>query len=120
MRTLLAAAATLSLALLIGCANFATNTFRAEQTSESLVYAAYVGYTNYLVQYPGAVSPESQAKIKDARLKYAATLGTLDALVTAYETNSAVQPQIEALLTTLNDQSSNIVWLVNYFRSGGH
>src|SRR6266702_1690506 len=96
------------------CAVFSTNIFRTQQTSENLVYTAYIGYTNYLTTH--TINPQLQAQIKDIRLKFAATDKTIDTLRLSYETNSALKPQIEATITTLQDQASNIVWLIHYYQ----
>ncbi|CAK0780997.1 exported hypothetical protein [Gammaproteobacteria bacterium] len=107
----------LALALLVpGCASFSTNTFRAEQTAVNLAHGAYVGWTNYLAEFP--VSAERSNAVKVARLKFAATAGTVEALRASYETNNQVRPTLEATLLTLADQSSNIVWLVTFFKEG--
>lgn len=101
----------------VACASFATNTYRAEQTSVNLVFTAYVGWTNYLDTTEGSkVSPEARAAVKDSRLKFAATVSTLENLRAAYETNSAVKPQIVAALDTVSNQSSNVVWLISYLK----
>ncbi len=102
------------LILLIGCKSFSTNTFRAEQAATDLVFAAYVGYTNALPHLN--ITQEQKDKVADFRLRFAATVKTSEALRASYQTNSSVKPQIQALLTSLTDQSSNIVWLVNYLQ----
>lgn len=104
---------------LVGCASFSTNTFRTEQTAVNLAYGAYVSYTNYLFVYPGKVSIDTSNAVRQARLEFAASVGTLDNLRLAYATNSAVQPTITATISTLQDQASNIVWLVTYIQAGG-
>lgn len=111
MRTILAGIACV---FLFGCSSFSTNTFRAEQTAVNVAYTAYVGWTNYLNQYP--FDPATVDRVKEARLKFAATVGTVESLRAAYETNSSVKPQLQATLTTLSDQSSNLVWLISYLK----
>jgi hypothetical protein len=101
--------------VMVGCASFSTNTFRAEQTAVNMAFTAYQGWTNYLALFP--VSAERSNAVKTARLQFAATVGTVEALRVAYETNSAVKPQLQATLLTLADQSSNVVWLVNFFQA---
>lgn len=103
------------LALLVGCTSFSTHVFRTEQTAVELAYSAYIGYTNSLLYL--AITPDQSNAIKQARLKFAATVGTVEALRGAYETNSAVKPQLEAITSTLLDQGSNIVWLINFVKS---
>ena len=100
--------------ILSGCARFPTQVFRLEQSSTQLAYTAYMGWTNYMAHYP--VTLEAASKVKQARLQFAATARTIDALRYAYETNREVRPMIEATLITFADQSSNIVWLVNYYQ----
>jgi hypothetical protein len=108
-----AAFSALLLAMLVaGCTSFSNHVFRTEQTSVHLAYGAYVGYTNALPQLH--ISPQASNDVKEARLQFAATVQVIDGLRVAYETNSAVKPQLEATLLTLADQSSNLVWLVHY------
>lgn len=106
------------LALLMGCASFSTNTFRTEQTAVNLVYTAYVGYTNAIPVLH--LTPDQSNAVKVARMKFAASVGVLEGWRSAYETNSAVKPQLQAALDALTDQSSNFVWLVTYLRSSTH
>lgn len=100
--------------LTVGCTTYSTHVFRVEQSATSVAYTAYVGWTNYLANFP--VDPSVSNEVKQARLKFAATVGTVEALRTEYETNTATKPLLEATLTTLSDQSSNIVWLINYYK----
>lgn len=113
------------LALLMGCASFSTHVFRTEQTAVNLVYAGYVGWTNYLI--PAMANTNlSLAKqhsllvasneVKQARLRFAATVHTVEEFRLAYETNAALRPQLEAALFGLLQQSSNVVYLIYYWR----
>jgi hypothetical protein len=102
--------------LVAGCAMLTTNVFRTQQTSEDLVYMAYVGYTNYLTTH--TIDSSLSNNIRSARLKFAATDATLDQLRLAYDTNSLLKDQITATISTLSDQASNIVWLVNFYKKG--
>lgn len=106
------------LVVLLGCTNPATSLFRAEQTTVDLVHGAYVGYTNALLTMP--ISVTTSNAIRDARLKFGATALTFDDLREVYETNSAVKPQIQAILDSLTQQSTNIVQLINLYRVGAH
>lgn len=100
--------------LIAGCANFSNQAFRLEQTAENLAYTAYVGYTNALLSGTLKISADESNAVKSARLKFAATLATAEALRRAYETNSATKPLLQGALATLNDQASNVVWTINY------
>lgn len=100
--------------VIVGCTSFTTNVFRAQQTSENLVYTGYIGYTQYLGLH--LVDPGMSNQIKEARLKFAATDRTIDSLRLSYDTNSTMKPQLEAAILTLQDQASNVVWLVHYFQ----
>lgn len=104
------------LACLIGCASFSTNAFRTEQTAVNIAYGAYVGWTQYLATATSPPKPETVAAVKEARLKFAASVQVVDALRTSYETNSALQAPLQAALASLTDQSSNLVWLATYLR----
>lgn len=101
---------------LAGCASFSTNTFRTEQTAVDLVYTAYVGYTNALPTLN--LTPDQSNAVKVARLKFAATVGVLDSWRSAYETNSALESQVQAALDATLSEASNITWLITYIRKG--
>lgn len=106
------------LALLMGCASFSTNVFRAEQTAVNLAYTSYVGYTNALPVLN--LTPEQVASVKDARLKFAASVTLLDNWRSAYETNSATETYVQSALDAVYSNSSNLVWVINYVRNGGN
>lgn len=114
MRKLLSLAAVVVLA---GCASFSTNIFRTEQTAVNLVFTAYTGYTNALPSLN--LTPDQSNTVKTARLQFAASVAVLEAWREAYETNSAVQPQVEAALNATTANASNVVWLITYIRGGG-
>ena len=101
--------------LVVGCASFATNTFRTEQTAVNVAYTAYQGYTQGLASGSITVTTDQSNSIKQARLKFAASVSTLDAWRSAYETNSQTQPQVQAALDAALAQSSNLVFLINLF-----
>ena len=102
--------------LLVGCANFATNAFRTEQTIANAAHAAYVGYTNALAS--GVIHPSETLSndIRTARLKLGASLSTVDGWRVIYETNAAVKPYLQSAITATELDSSNMVWLINYAR----
>lgn len=99
-----------------GCAKFGTNVFRTEQTTVNLAHAAYVGYTNGL--YSGAihVTTTQSNEIRQARLRLAGSVATLDGWRVAYETNSAVKPQVQAALDAVLQDSSGLLYLVNLYK----
>jgi hypothetical protein len=98
---------------LAACANFSQNVWRTEQSAVNLVYGAYQGYTNGIVQ---RLSPQASNDVRSARLKFAASVATLDAWRSAYDTNSALKPQLQAALDAALENSSNIVYLVNLYK----
>ena len=103
--------------LLIGCASFSTNLFRAEQTVTQTAYDAYVVYTNGLANGTIKVSTDESNAVKQARIKLAASVWTVEQWRRAYETNSAVKPQAQAALDALNADSTNVVYLINLLRT---
>ena len=105
------------LALLVGCASFSTQVFRTEQTAVTLAYSGYVGWTNYMAQFPQRVTPQASNEVKQARLRFAATVATVESMRQSYETNSAFKAPIEAGLQTMIEQSTNMLWLINYWRA---
>ncbi len=105
-------------ALVVGCASFATNTFRTEQTAVSAVLTAYSGYTNALLNGTLKISSTQSNEIKSARLKFAASVSVLEQWRESYRTNSAVKPQAEAALSAVLENSSNIVYLISFLKGG--
>jgi len=102
--------------LLIGCASFSTNVFRAEQTAVNIGYAAYTGYTNGLATGAIKISPDGSNAVRSARLRFAASVGTLETLRERYEVDSALKEPVLAALDTVRSESSNLVWVINYWR----
>ena len=106
----------LAVLFLTACTSFTTHVFRVEQVAVSGAYTAYVGWTNYLAVASPPVTPQASNAVKQARLQFAASVATLDSFRRTYETNTAVRPQLEAILDTVASQSSNVVWLINYWK----
>lgn len=114
------------LALLVGCVSFSTHVFRTEQAAVEVAYYGYTGYTNWLLTELAKpnITFDRKARlaaisneVKSARLSFAATVQTVEAMRVAYETNSAIKPPLEAALLTMTSQSSNVCWLINYWRN---
>lgn len=103
-------------ALVVGCASFATNTFRAEQTAANTVFAAYVGYTNALANGTLKITADQSNAVKVARLKFAASVQTLETWRAAYQTNSSVEPQVQAALDAAQANASEILNLINFLK----
>jgi hypothetical protein len=99
---------------IVGCSQFATNVFRTEQVLTGAAYTSYVGYTNALANGTLKISSDESNAVKEARLKFAASVLSLDQWRRIYETNSAAKPQVQAALDALILNSSNFVFLVNY------
>lgn len=118
---------TICLAMLVtSCDTLPNQAFRAEQTSVNLAYASYGQYTNWLLTSLANTNISSDRRaylvgvsneVKQARLKFAATVATAEEMRTSYMTNSALKKPLEAALTTLYDSGSNICWLLNYWRT---
>lgn len=104
------------LACLIGCVKFSTHVFRTEQAAVNLAYGAYNGYTQALPQLK--LTAEQSNAVRRARLEFAASVAVVDGWRMQYETNSAVQPQVQASLNALASQSSNLLWVIAYIRAG--
>ena len=98
-----------------GCASFSTNMFRTEQVAVDLAYGAYVGYTNALPTL-GITTDQSNA-VKHARLSFAASVATVEAMRLQYETNSAIKPALQAAVDALLSQSSNVVWIIKFVQT---
>ena len=114
------------LALLVGCASFSTHVFRTEQTAVTLAYGSYIGWTNWIITASANpdLTPQQRMslttasnEVKQARLRFAATVSTIEAMRLSYSTNSVLQKPLEAGIASMIDQGSNIVWLIKYFRS---
>ena len=102
--------------MVVGCASFATNTFRAEQTAVNAVTTAYIGYTNGLASGAIKVSVDESNAIKSARLKFAASVQTLETWRSQYETNAASQSQVQAALDAATANASQILNLINLLK----
>jgi len=113
MKTLKKTIAVLVAAVLVGCASFSTNTFRTEQTLTGIAYTAYVGYTNALFNGTLKISSAQSNEVRTARLKFAASVKTVDLWRSTYETNSAVKPQVQAALDALTQNTTNFVDLIH-------
>jgi len=114
------------LALLVGCASFSTHVFRTEQTAVTLAYGSYLGWTNWLITtssrtdltpYQRMSLTTASNEVKQARLRFAATVGTIEAMRISYESNSVLKQPLEAGIASMIDQGSNIVFLIKYYRS---
>lgn len=103
-------------ALVVGCASFATNTFRAEQTAVNAVTTAYIGYTNGLASGAIKVSVDESNAIRAARLKFAASVQTLEMWRAQYETNAASQSQVQAALDAAQANAAAIFNLINLLK----
>jgi len=116
----------LAVVSLVGCSNFVTNAQRTEVTTTHLVYGAYVGWTNYYIDATNryASKPDQLTKleemrmaIKEARMKYAASVGVVDSWLTAYQSNTVSKAQVQSVVDASLASGSNIVWLITYLKS---
>lgn len=119
------AAASLLLQML-GCTGAVNSAKNARNTAIGIAYGGYMGWTNYYVLSTNQanITPERRAALDNAermvksdRLHFSATVGVADSLIAAYETNSAVEPQLTAVLNSLGGEASNILWLINYYQT---
>lgn len=106
----------LCMVLLVACKNFSTQVFRTEQTITDVAFTAYVGYTNGLANGTIKVNTDESNAVKTARIKLAASLNTVEQWRVAFETNSAVKPQVQAALDAATSDSSNVVYLINLLK----
>lgn len=108
-----------------GCTSFINGVKNTRMTAVDLAYGGYIGWTNYYCTRTNLASTtpaqlatlnDAQRIVKDARLKFGATVGVLDGWLDAYQTNSAVKPELQAGLDATLSSASNIVWLVNFYQ----
>lgn len=109
--------ATIILAALVGCAGFSTNVFRLEQVVTQTAYTAYGGYLQALTNGTLKISADQSNAVKVARIQFATSVSTLESWRAAYETNSAVKPQLQAALDAATANSSNFVFLIKLFQN---
>ncbi len=102
--------------LLVACSQFSANMWRSEQTAQNLVYTTYVGYTSGVANGVIKVTPPQSNAIKQARLKFAASIQVAEAWRLSYETNSAMKPYAQAALDAVLDNSSNFVYVYNLLK----
>lgn len=123
--TVAIAAASL-LVQIIGCGSAVNSAKNARNTAVGIAYGGYVGWTNYYVLSTNQITltPDkleslnnAERSVKSARLHFSATVGVADSLIAAYETNSAIEPQLTAVLNSLGGEASNILWLINYYQT---
>lgn len=112
-----AACVIIGAAMIFGCANFSTNLFRSEQTITGAAYTAYIGYTNALNSGTISPTPTERDAIKQARIRFAAGVLTVEGWREAYKTNTAVMSQAQSALDALTDSESNLVYLINLVRA---
>ena len=112
--------------LLAGCAGLNANTFAAEQSAAATSDAAMRAYSVYWAKAEAnptafhrtlpALDAE-RAKVEATAIQIGSSIELVENLRSAYQTNSAVQPQLQAALTTLAQNAGYIVILVNGFTS---
>jgi hypothetical protein len=102
---------------LLGCSNFAANTFRTEQVLTGAAYTAYQGYTNALYNGSLRISSTDSNAVKNARLEFAASIDALELWRETYATNSAAKPQVQSALDAAILNSSNLVNLINLIKN---
>jgi len=105
----------IALLIMVGCARFSANVFRTEQTITQVAYTTYTGYTNALLSGTLKISADQSNAVRMARLQFAASVSTLESWRSAYETNSAVKPQVQAALDAATANSANFVSLLHQF-----
>lgn len=126
LKSFLGGASTVILCLFtVGCGSLSAHVFRMEQTSTDLALGGYIGWTNYLLPKLAdpSLSPSKRDRlitasneVKVARMRFAATLSTVESMRETYDTNAAVKPYLEAGVNTMVMESSNVCWLINFWR----
>lgn len=101
-----------------GCTSFSTTVFRLESTTATLGTNAVASFNAYYGASTNKAALEApREQIYAASRAMAVHLSVVEAYRLAYQTNSAVKPQLEAALQAAVDTSSNIVWLVNWWKA---
>ncbi len=109
-----------------GCAGTNANVFTAERSAAVTSDAALRAYAVYWtkaeanpVAYHRTLAglDSERATIEAASIKIGASIELAENLRVAYATNSAVQPQLNAAVSTLAANAAGIVTLVNTFTS---
>lgn len=105
-----------------GCSSLNSNLFHTEQTSVDLVTSGVHDFNQYFKGATNGATPDTIAKLIDARTQvYQATkdfglsVAQVDALRLEYKTNQAIMPDLQAALTALSAQSTNVSTLVSHF-----
>lgn len=109
---------------LFGCASFPTTVFRLEKTSADTAHAAVQAFNLYYQSATNGADVKTIAalnddrdQIYDASRRLSASLSVLEAVRAQYATNAAVKGQVQGALSAVSAQSSNVLWLVNYFKN---
>lgn len=115
----------LLLPALIGCASFSTTVFRLEKAATDAAYAGVGAFNSYYAE--AALSADSntlatlnmeRGAVYDCSRSFSASVSYLEGLRSSYETNSALKGQVRGAVETVSLQSSNLVWIIEYFTKG--
>ena len=112
-----------ALAILSGCSSLSTQTFNTLKLAEDSARAGVASwntYSNIVFSTPGAnlaKLEQDTAKVYSVSRQVGASIAVAEGLREAYTTNSAAGTQLTAILTTVSQESSNLVWLVNYLKN---
>lgn len=111
------------LALLVGCANFETRVFRAEQLAVNTAHGSVKVFNHLYDEMTNNASPEklktwneARDKVYEASRSFSAVAMTVDRMREQYEVKATEQAKFDLLaaLDVLKNNSTNIVGLVKY------
>ena len=124
--TLLAIALCLSPLFGFGCASANSNTFSAENAAAITADAGMRSYAVYwlsAIGNPGTYNTSvtnlisQRNQVEAASKKIGASIALVEGLRSAYQTNSALQPQLTAAVSTLTGNAAAMMQLVNTFET---
>lgn len=119
----------LSLALIVftpamTCANFNSTVIKTEKLATDSAYAAFKGWVAYYKASTNGATAEkidrlnlSTATVNNNVKSFALSVYVLDTLRESALTNAGNKGAVTVALEAVNQNSSNIVWLVNHFQT---
>lgn len=110
---------------IIGCSSLNNTAFRLENLAADTGKSTVSGFNEYYRASTNGASPETIAKLDQAKIqvydasrKLSASLSVVESTRQAYATNGATKLDLQSVMAALSANQSNIVWLVNYIKGG--
>lgn len=114
----------LAVVLLAGCASFNNKVFRAEQLAADTSITGVSAFNAYVRTATNGMTPPQVAQMQSAQVvvweaarRLSASLAVSEHMRQSYESNVVDKAAVQAALATVTENTSNLVYLVNYWKS---